>query len=51
MNGTLGPLEIVLWHYAYGKPKESVALSGPDSRPINPQVTFYIPKNGRDTGS
>lgn len=19
MNGTLGPLEIVLWHYAYGK--------------------------------
>jgi hypothetical protein len=24
--GTLGPLEITLYHYAYGKPKESVSV-------------------------
>lgn len=26
LNGTAGHMETTLWHYAYGKPKETVAL-------------------------
>ena len=30
--GTAGAMEPLLWHYAYGKPKETVVLE--DSRPL-----------------
>ncbi|MBA2253376.1 MAG: hypothetical protein H0W13_11865 [Nitrospirales bacterium] len=46
--GMLGPLELVLWAYAYGKPKEHVELSGPGGDAVKPKVLFYIPNNGRD---
>jgi hypothetical protein len=28
------PVEVMLWHYGYGKPKDRVELSGPDGAPI-----------------
>ena len=34
-DGKLSPaVEAMLWHYAYGKPKEQVELSGPRGGPI-----------------
>lgn len=35
-HGTLPPaLEALTWHYAYGKPKERVELTGADGGPIS----------------
>jgi hypothetical protein len=48
VNGTLGALEIVLWQYAYGKPKDTIELSHADDDPASPQVVFYIPDNHRN---
>jgi hypothetical protein len=43
--GTLHPaLQVMLWHYAFGKPKETVKVEG---GPSAPQVVFYIPDNHR----
>lgn len=33
LDGTAGALEILLWHYAWGRPKETVKLEGGDRRP------------------
>ena len=48
MNGTLGALEIVLWHYAYGKPKEHVEMPETEEGASRSRVVFYIPDNHRD---
>jgi hypothetical protein len=48
MNGTLGPLEIVLWQYAYGKPKETIEALCAEGILASPQVVFYIPDNHRN---
>lgn len=33
--GTLAPaVESMLWHYAYGKPKESIEISGDQAKPL-----------------
>lgn len=49
--GTLPPaVETMLWHYAYGKPKELVELTGKDGQPLDSgvaRVTFVLPDNGR----
>jgi hypothetical protein len=48
LAGTAGPgVETMLWHYAYGKPKESVELTGKDGETL-PGVVVYLPDNGRD---
>lgn len=49
VNGTLGPLEIVLWHYAYGKPKDQLETPPTSDRVAEARVVFYIPDNDRDT--
>ena len=48
MNGTLGPLEIVLWHYAYGKPKDQLEMLETGDEASRSRVVFYIPDNHRD---
>jgi hypothetical protein len=32
--GQAGALEPLLWHYAYGKPKQPVELTAPDTPPV-----------------
>jgi len=35
LRGKLAPaLESMLWHYAYGKPKETHEVTGPDGGPV-----------------
>jgi hypothetical protein len=35
LKGKLAPaMETMLWHYAYGKPKETHEVTGPDGGPI-----------------
>jgi hypothetical protein len=35
IDGTLRPeIEILLWHYAYGKPREQIEVTGPNGGPI-----------------
>jgi hypothetical protein len=49
-SGECAPaVESMLWHYAYGKPKEMVELTGPNGSPLGggPQVMLYMPDNGR----
>lgn len=40
----------MLYQYAYGRPPETIELTGKDGGPIkvDQEVRFYIPKNGRD---
>ncbi|MDH4246084.1 MAG: hypothetical protein OEV38_20285 [Nitrospira sp.] len=35
------------FHYAYGRPREQIQLSGMDSDTPSPKIVFYIPDNGR----
>jgi len=48
--GQLAPaVETMLWHYAHGKPKETVELMGKDGAPFGgPQIILTLPENGRD---
>ena len=41
--GKAGPIEVVLWHYAYGKPNERLEIKNKDG----PVVCLYLPDNGR----
>lgn len=42
--GKLPPaLEAMTWHYAYGKPKERMELSGPGGGPIEVHDHFSLP--------
>lgn len=43
-EGTAGPMEPLLWTYAYGKPKET------GEGPTRCNVAFMLPDNGRDEG-
>lgn len=36
--GEAGPMETLLWQYAYGKPKETVEVTGTDGAPIATEV-------------
>ena len=46
VSGTLAPaVESMLWHYAYGKPKETHVIEGGPRA-----LTFYeLPRNGRES--
>jgi hypothetical protein len=47
-SGDLPPaLEQTFLAYGYGKPKETVEVSGPDGAPIESVVQFYVPENAR----
>lgn len=47
--GELAPaVECMVWHYAFGKPKDTTVLENPDGSAVTPTVTFYLPENGRD---
>lgn len=48
IDGRLGALEVVLWHYAYGKPKEPIEMGGTEEGATNSRIVFYIPDNHRD---
>lgn len=48
INGPLGPLDIALWYYAYGKPKEHVEMAQSEEGASPSKVVFYIPDNHRD---
>ena len=37
------------FHYAYGRPRERVELSGVDGDTLGPKVIFYLPENKRQT--
>ena len=45
-------LVVMLWHYAYGKPKETHELTGPDGGPIESvsriEVVLVDGKNAKD---
>ena len=43
-EGTAGPMEGLLWTYAYGKPKETA------ENPTKCNVVVMLPDNGRDKG-
>jgi len=34
LKGNAGPVEVLVWHYAYGRPTETHEHSGPDGGPI-----------------
>ena len=36
-------IEALVWHYAYGKPKERMEISGPDGGPIEVHDHFSVP--------
>lgn len=38
--GDAGPIEVLLWHYSYGKPKEHVEVSGPDGNALDFQTAL-----------
>ena len=42
--GKAPQMELALWYFAYGKPKETVQLDTPSP------VTIYLPDNGRGDG-
>lgn len=51
-SGKAAPaVEVLLHHYASGKPKDTVSLENPDGSPLGPLVQFYLPDNGRDIRS
>lgn len=33
-------VESMLWHYAYGKPKDTIEHTGPDGAPLHPPVAL-----------
>ena len=35
-SGGAGPIEMLLWHYAYGKPRETMAVSAAHVEPTQP---------------
>ena len=37
------------FHYAYGRPRERIELSGVDGDTLGPKVIFYLPENNRQT--
>ena len=37
------------FHYAYGRPRERLELTGADSDSLFPKVVFYLPVNQRQT--
>ena len=37
------------FHYAYGRPRERVELSGVEGDTLGPKVVFYLPENQRQT--
>lgn len=39
-QGSAGAIEVTLWHYAYGKPKETHELTGKDGGPIEMQHDY-----------
>lgn len=41
-------VELGLWHYAYGKPKDTTVVENPDGSALTPAVVFYLPANARD---
>jgi hypothetical protein len=42
-SGKIAPaIEVMLWAYAHGKPKESIELSGPGGGPIVTQIARVI---------
>ncbi len=47
--GKLAPaVECMVWHYAFGKPKDTTILENPDGSAVAPLVMFYLPDNGRN---
>lgn len=40
--GEAGPIEVLLWHYSYGKPKEQVEVTGKDGGPITTAETAAV---------
>ena len=37
------------FHYAYGRPRERIELTGVDGDTISPKIVFYLPDNHRQT--
>jgi hypothetical protein len=53
LAGKAPQLEILLHHYAFGKPTtpaDSQAGSDPDAGPSPPKTVLYLPRNGREVG-
>lgn len=48
LKGKLAPgVEALLWHYAYGKPKETHEVTGPDGGPIALEKIEVVLVDGR----
>jgi hypothetical protein len=47
-RGTAGPVETLLYQYAFGKPKDTVELSGPDGGPLQAIAWRIIDPTNRD---
>lgn len=49
LSGKLHPsIEVMLWHYAHGKPKETHEVTGVDGKPIMQRILVEFKKAGND---
>ena len=50
-RGEAGSVEVLLWHYAYGKPKERVELTGQNNGPLRFTLNLGVDPSRGDDGS
>jgi hypothetical protein len=48
LRGEAGPIEVTLWHYAYGKPKERVELTGENRGPLRFTLNLGVDPGSQD---